>query len=171
MIFRNIVLFICILFAQNTNLLGQSAPTVVIDKGDEVMYTLDHMARIPYLEMSIVDTNRERLNTFGYALDSVPVFDSAHYATILDSMDQLTPFDLVYNDRTAAFIRLYVNKRRKQSAKLLGLQHYYFPMMEAMLAKYEMPLELKYLAVIESGLNPKARSHAGAVGLWQFMYA
>ncbi|MFT5878817.1 MAG: membrane-bound lytic murein transglycosylase D, partial [Dokdonia sp.] len=42
---------------------------------------------------------------------------------------------------------------------------------EAMLAKYEMPLELKYLAVIESGLNPKARSHAGAVGLWQFMYA
>ncbi len=145
--------------------------TVAIDKGDEVVYTLDHMARIPYLEMSEVDTNRESLNIYGYATDSVPRFDSAHYATILDSMDQLTPFDLVYNDRTAAFIRLYSIKRRKQTARLLGLQHYYFPMMEEMLAKYEMPLELKYLAVIESGLNPKARSHAGAVGLWQFMYA
>lgn len=145
--------------------------SVVIDKGDEVVYALDHMARIPYLDMSEVDTNRESLNIYGYAADSIPKFESAHYAHVLDSMDQLTPFDLVFNDRTEAFIRLYAVKRRKQTGRLLGLQHYYFPMMEEMLVKYEMPLELKYLAVIESGLNPKARSHAGAVGLWQFMYA
>ena len=145
--------------------------TVAIDPGDEVVFALDHMARIPYIEMSEVDTNRENLNVYGYAADSIPSFDSEHYAAILDSMDHLTPFDLVHNERTEAFIRLYAVKRRKQTARLLGLQHYYFPMMEEMLAKYEMPLELKYLAVIESGLNPKARSHAGAVGLWQFMYA
>ena len=145
--------------------------SLAIDQGDEVVFALDHMARIPYLEMSQVDTSREVLNTYKYGVDSVPRFNSEHYATILDSMDKLTPFDLVYNDRTEAFIRLYTVKRRKQTARLLGLQHYYFPMMEATLAKYEMPLELKYLAVIESGLNPKARSHAGAVGLWQFMYA
>lgn len=101
----------------------------------------------------------------------MPWYDSAHFATILDSMDQLTPFDLVHNDRTEAFIKLYAVKRRKTTAKLLGLQHQYFPMMEELLAKHEMPFELKYLSVIESGLNPKARSHAGAVGLWQFMYA
>ena len=157
--------------AQSTSADSLNIDSLAIDKGDAVVFALDHMAKIPYLEYNKVDTNREKLNVYGFAADSVPRYDSAHYATILDSMDQLTPFDLVYNDRTAAFIRLYSIKRRKQTARLLGLQHQYFPMMEELLAKHEMPFELKYLSVIESGLNPKARSHAGAVGLWQFMYA
>jgi membrane-bound lytic murein transglycosylase D len=157
--------------AQSSVVDSANIDSLAIDKGDAVVFALDHMAKIPYLESHKVDTNREELNIYGFAVDSVPKYDSAHYATILDSMDQLTPFDLVYNDRTAAFIRLYSIKRRKQTARLLGLQHQYFPMMEELLAKHEMPFELKYLAVIESGLNPKARSHAGAVGLWQFMYA
>ena len=53
---------------------------------------------------------------------------------------------------------------------MLAYSEYYFPMMEAMLDKHELPLELKYLSIVESGLNPKARSVSGAVGLWQFMY-
>tara|TARA_R110002050_G_scaffold41242_1_gene100096 strand:+ start:99031 stop:100587 length:1557 start_codon:yes stop_codon:yes gene_type:complete len=171
-----ILSFIYLLFATtglNAKLANDSTTTdsLIIEPGDEVVYMLDHMARIPYLEMIAPDTAQDQINVYGFSADSVPEYDSAHYATILDSMNKLTPFDLVYNDRTEAFIRLYANKRRKQTAKLLGLQHYYFPMMEELLAKYEMPFELKYLAVIESGLNPKARSHAGAVGLWQFMYA
>lgn len=148
-----------------------SIDSLAIDKGDEVIYALDHMARIPYIESNQVDTNQENLNIYHFDSDSIPRYDSAYYATFLDSLDQLSPFDLVYNRRTNAFIRLYTVKRRKQTARLLGLQHQYFPMMEELLAKHEMPFELKYLAVIESGLNPKARSHAGAVGLWQFMYA
>lgn len=178
MILKKSILFTIFLLSTQVTLVANTLAvdttakdSFTIDEGDEVLYTLDHMARIPFLEMSKVDTNRDRLNVYGYPADSIPKFDSEHYATILDSMDKLTPFDLVYNGRTEAFIRLYAVKRRKQTARLLGLQHYYFPMMEEMLAKYEMPLELKYLAVIESGLNPKARSHAGAVGLWQFMYA
>lgn len=173
---RNLLSFVSILFAF-TSLHAQHnsdstiADSLIIEPGDEVVYMLDHMARIPYLEMIGPDTSKDQLNVYGFTKDSIPQYDSAHYATILDSMDKLTPFDLVYNDRTAAFIRLYANKRRRQTAKLLGLQHYYFPMMDELLAKHEMPFELKYLAVIESGLNPKARSHAGAVGLWQFMYA
>ncbi len=157
-------------FSQSNGQDTASIESLEIDAGDEVVFTLDHLARIPYLEMHQVDTSIASLNTFGFAPDSVPVYDSAYYAAFLDSLDKRSPFDLVYNARTDAFIKLYAVKRRKSTEKLLGLQHQYFPMMEELLAKYEMPFELKYLAVIESGLNPKARSKAGAVGLWQFMY-
>ena len=54
--------------------------------------------------------------------------------------------------------------------RLLSLSDYYFPIFEEILAKYDMPLELKYMSIIESALNPVARSRAGARGLWQFMY-
>ena len=176
MITKNIILSVLIFVGTAPVLIALENDTtnidsLAIDPGSEVIYTLDHMARIPYLEMSKVDTNRESLNVFGFPADSVPVYDSAYYAAFLDSLDKRSPFDLVYNSRTDAFIRLYAVKRRRTTAKLLGLQHQYFPMMEELLAKHEMPFELKYLAVIESGLNPKARSRAGAVGLWQFMYA
>ena len=53
---------------------------------------------------------------------------------------------------------------------MLGICPYYFPMMEHQLDRFQIPLELKYLAIVESSLNPKARSRSGATGLWQFMY-
>ena len=67
-------------------------------------------------------------------------------------------------------IVLYTEKRRNQVEIMLGLANYYFPMFEEILDKYEMPLELKYMAVIESALNARAFSRAGACGLWQFVY-
>jgi len=53
----------------------------------------------------------------------------------------------------------------------MGLSKFYFPMFEATLDKYDVPLEMKYLALVESALNPRAKSRAGATGLWQFMYS
>ncbi|MBL4707571.1 MAG: LysM peptidoglycan-binding domain-containing protein [Flavobacteriales bacterium] len=88
----------------------------------------------------------------------------------LQILDNESPFELVYNQYTRAFINLYVNKRRKLSSSVLGLAPLYFPMIEEVLDRYNMPLELKYLAVVESALNPSARSRVGAQGLWQFMY-
>jgi len=82
-----------------------------------------------------------------------------------------SPFSLDYNDRVRSFINLYINKRPKQVSYMLGLSEYYFPMFEEIFDKYDIPLELKYLAVIESALNPRAVSRAGATGLWQFMYS
>lgn len=78
--------------------------------------------------------------------------------------------DLSYNPTVKNFINLYAVRRKKQIANLLQLSEYYFPMFEEMLDKYELPLELKYLPIIESSLNPRAYSRAGASGLWQFMY-
>ena len=77
--------------------------------------------------------------------------------------------DLPYNETVRSCIDLYVDRRRKMVEYMLGLQAFYFPMIEQTLDSYGLPLELKYLAVVESALNPTALSRAGASGLWQFM--
>ncbi|MCK5776591.1 MAG: LysM peptidoglycan-binding domain-containing protein, partial [Bacteroidales bacterium] len=88
----------------------------------------------------------------------------------IEMLNIQTPVELVYNKHVKAFINLYAKRGRKQTARMLGLKEIYFPLFEEVLDKYDMPLELKYLAVVESALNPTAGSHAGAKGLWQFMY-
>ena len=77
--------------------------------------------------------------------------------------------ELPYNERVRAFIIRYIKRSPKQVARLMRMGEYYFPVFEEYLARYNLPYELKYLPVIESALNPMARSHAGAAGLWQFM--
>ncbi len=88
----------------------------------------------------------------------------------LDSLNQLTPLELTYNQTVLKFIKFYIKQRKSQVAKLLALSDYYFPIFEECLDKYSMPLELKYIPIIESSLRVDARSPAGAVGIWQFMY-
>lgn len=78
--------------------------------------------------------------------------------------------DLSYNKVVRNFIQMYTERKRNQVEMMLGLSEYYFPIFEEMLDKYELPQELKYLPIIESALNPVARSRVGANGIWQFMY-
>jgi len=77
---------------------------------------------------------------------------------------------LSYNGTVRNFITMYTARKPKQVAVMLGLANYYFPIFEEALVKYDLPMELKYLPIIESALNPGANSSASAVGLWQFMY-
>ncbi len=77
--------------------------------------------------------------------------------------------EMPYNNVVRSFIEMYVMRRPKQVARLRMLGQYYFPIFEDALHQYGLPEELKYLPVIESGLNPTACSHMGAAGLWQFM--
>ncbi|MDR1725814.1 MAG: transglycosylase SLT domain-containing protein [Bacteroidales bacterium] len=78
---------------------------------------------------------------------------------------------LSYNPKVRAYIETYVDKIPNKVSVMLGLSKYYFPIFEAILDKYGVPTELKYLVVIESALNPNAVSRMGATGLWQFMYS
>ncbi len=77
---------------------------------------------------------------------------------------------LTYNDRVKNYIDLYLGGRSRQVSLLLGLADYYFPILEPILDAHDLPHEFKYMAIIESGLNPLATSRAGARGLWQFMH-
>jgi membrane-bound lytic murein transglycosylase D len=89
-------------------------------------------------------------------------------------IDRLASLPLViemsYNPMVRNYIHMYTNKRRDLVENMLGLSDYYFPLFEEILDSKNMPLELKYLAVIESALNPNAVSRVGATGMWQFMY-
>ena len=91
------------------------------------------------------------------------------YIQRLQSMQSAV--SLSYNNTVKNFITMYTVRKPKQVAVMLGLGNYYFPLFEEALAKYGLPMELKYLPIIESALNPGANSVANAVGLWQFMYS
>ena len=88
----------------------------------------------------------------------------------LKELDARTPFKVEYNPSLESVIKQYLKNRRGTLEKLMSLSEYYFPMFEQELDKNNLPLELKYLAVVESALNPRAQSRVGATGLWQFMY-
>lgn len=80
-----------------------------------------------------------------------------------------TIMEMPYNNVVQKFIDRYSNELRNAVGIMLGASNFYMPIFEQALETYSLPLELKYLPVIESGLNPKAVSRVGATGLWQFM--
>ena len=88
----------------------------------------------------------------------------------LAAMDAKSPFNIEYNQGLENIIKSFLKNRKKSFERLMGVSEYYFPLFEEALAKQNVPLEIKYLAVVESALNPRAVSKMGATGLWQFMY-
>ena len=90
------------------------------------------------------------------------------YIQRLEKTEQV--IDLSYNPAVLSFIKMYTERKRDQVERMIGLSEYYFPMFEEILDKHDLPIELKYLSIIESALDPAATSRVGAMGLWQFMY-
>lgn len=88
----------------------------------------------------------------------------------IEKLDLKTPVPLTYNEHVQAYIDVYTLKRPDHLAGIIARSEMYFPLFEEYLDKYDLPLELKYLAVIESALDPRAKSSSGAYGLWQFLY-
>ncbi|HMI06231.1 MAG TPA: LysM peptidoglycan-binding domain-containing protein [Flavobacterium sp.] len=88
----------------------------------------------------------------------------------LKEMDAKSPFHIEYNPQLENLIKNFLKNRKKSYERLMAISEYYFPMFEEALSKQNVPLEIKYLAIVESALNPKAVSRVGATGLWQFMY-
>jgi len=98
----------------------------------------------------------------------ISLIPDSTYIQRLQSIDSFV--DLSFNKTVRNFIELYLERKRQLTEVMVGLSSYYFPIIEEKLDQYNLPQELKYMAVIESALNPNARSHANAVGMWQFMY-
>ena len=101
-------------------------------------------------------------------LNAPPRYKNEVYQKRLDSLTKQIPLD--YNNYVQAYIDLYAYRRREQVERMLGLSEYYFPMVEKVFKEYNIPTEFKYLAIVESALNPYAVSYVGATGMWQFMF-
>lgn len=137
---------------------------------DPVVIMLDSLANLKVFQnSSYLNTPSSKVNPV-YSDDQIPYFSDSVYRERIASMSIQSPFEYVYNPSVRQFIDLYAYRKRGLTSRILGLAQIYFPMFEEQLDKYNMPLELKYLAVIESALNPVANSRVGAKGLWQFMY-
>lgn len=88
----------------------------------------------------------------------------------LERLNEKTPFNISYNSSLESVIKSFLFRKKGLMERMITTSQFYFPLFEEELANHDLPLEIKYLAVVESALNPKAKSRVGARGLWQFMF-
>lgn len=133
----------------------------------ELIADMDAMLDLWYVKREIANS-QSVLCQLKDSCNEIEISDSLLAARIAQ-IPAVVP--LAYNDKVKRWIELYVEKRVRSSSALLGLAQYYFPWMQEVFDKYDLPEELICLTIIESGLNPVAVSRAGATGIWQFMYS
>lgn len=103
--------------------------------------------------------------------DSVEYFSDIPDSVYIKKIEEMNSFiPIPYNRTVRNYIILYTEKMPEFSEQILGLSQYYLPIFEEILDQYNLPKELKVMAIIESGLSPVARSRANAKGIWQFMF-
>ena len=119
---------------------------------------------------SLYDTIYKSVTELDYKPVDYPELSTDTLKSRLKRLNARTPFNVEYNPSLENVIKRYLKTRRTSMSRLMGLSHFYFPMFEEALDKEDIPLEVKYLAIVESALKPRARSRVGATGLWQFMF-
>ena len=125
------------------------------------LVTLNHVIRYNNLETN----NFENQGTTDF---DIPTFSDETYSNRIAKIN--SPIPLSYNKYVKQFIQIYAEKKRALTQRVMGLSSFYFPLYEEALDREGIPLEFKYLSIVESALNPIAVSPVGATGLWQFMY-
>lgn len=137
-----------------------SAKTEFIDVPDELIVSEEELLN-DYINKNNLTNGNGEVRVLSYN-DSI----------IVNRLSKIpTTIEMPFNDVTQKFIDMYSNRMRGSVAIMLGSSNFYMPIFEEALEKYGLPLELKYLPVIESALRPSATSRVGAAGLWQFMIA
>lgn len=161
-IFSAILLLFSFLFGK------AQVPVAGID--DPIAAMLDSLSTQKMFETAFSKPVFPKNNKYKFTEDSIPRYDDYTFQSRLAKLDALSPFDLIYNEHVKGFINLYSVRKRGSVSRMMGVAQLYYPMFEEVFDRYNIPLELKHLAVIESALIPYAKSRAGATGLWQFMY-
>ena len=111
-------------------------------------------------------------DTASYDMDSVHFSTDVPDSVLIARLAKMNSYiTLPFNETVKSYMILYAEKMPAKMRTILGLSNYYFPIFEEVFARYNLPLELKYMAVVESALNPTAYSRAGARGPWQFIYS
>lgn len=152
-------------------ILGEDEITVTDKQGNEELiefpeamtYDLDSLLNLYMSRTYLTGTNDCEMK------DVNPTYPREVYIERLSRIPSV--MELAYNDVVQKFIDRYAGRLRYSVSYMLGAMNFYMPVFEEALETYQLPLELKYLPIIESALNPKAVSRVGAAGLWQFMPA
>src|SRR5258706_13207749 len=140
--------------------------TIVDDSYDPIAANLDSLVTLNYIQRLNFAT--AGVNEYGdFKPLDIPSYSDEVYRSRMAKIQ--SPIMLGYNPQVREYIDLYSIRKRQLAARVLGLANYYFPIFEEELDKNGLPLELKYLAIVESALNPTAGARAGATGIWQFM--
>ena len=120
---------------------------------------------------SLYDTLTPVVSNNSYETIYYPELPTDTLKKRLAILDAKTPFNIAYNPALESVIKHYLKSRKRSTETLINRSQYYFPMFEEVLDKHNLPLEIKYLAVVESALKAWAKSRVGATGLWQFMFS
>lgn len=146
------------------------APLVsnICDSGDPIIATIDSLITIDNVVRFRQATQANKYPLSNTDVYNVPVFTDEVYAERISKMSSPIPF--TFNAQVKAYINVYAMQKREGTKRIMGLSNVYLPLFEQALERENLPLELKYLAMVESALNPTAVSPVGATGLWQFMY-
>lgn len=154
------VLFVSSGFAQAPANEQPAAPAY-----DPIAATLDSLVNLNYIQRLNFASGGTMQNNF--QPHEVPSYSDEVYAQRISKIQ--SPMALVYNQQVREYIDMYALRKRGLTERVMGLAQLYFPLFEQTLDNNELPLEFKYLSIVESALNPVAKSRVGATGLWQFM--
>ncbi|MBR0258760.1 MAG: transglycosylase SLT domain-containing protein [Prevotella sp.] len=139
----------------------QSGNEEIIEFPEAMTYDLDSLLNLYMSQTYLGEADDCNM------MDVNPTYTREEYIERLSRMP--TVMEMAYNDVVQKFIDRYSGRLRHSISYMLGASNFYMPIFEEALEMYQLPLELKYLPIIESALNPKAVSRVGATGLWQFM--
>jgi membrane-bound lytic murein transglycosylase D len=134
-----------------------------------VLLLLLGFANLRAQDNSLIESSEKVLFQSPVQFDYIPSFSDEEIQRRLESLSE--NIEMEYHERVKIFIDYFTVREREYTRMMAMKMNVYFPLFEKYLAKHGLPDELKYLAIVESGLNPRARSRVGAVGLWQFMPA
>ncbi|CAM1345473.1 lytic transglycosylase domain-containing protein [Tenacibaculum amylolyticum] len=150
--------------------------SISVRKGLRARYNTDDLKRIDSLLVE-AKFNSPLFDSTAYVLNDKDIVGTIPQIVTpellkarLSEINATTPFHLEFNPALERVVNSYLKYRKKYYPALMARAKYYFPMFEQYLDQYDIPLEMKYLAIVESALRPKAKSRVGATGLWQFMY-